>query len=224
MLIISIQSHLGQQSILAEQVVLSQDHYLAETEPGLVVFTSGTTGPPKGAVMKRSFMSTASQGIADWYHLTEADTVLHTLPVHHVTGIGVTLLPFILSGACLEFQSGGFNAARIWDRWREGGLTVFSGVPTMYMRLMQHYEKSIRALSPAQTASYVNAARSFRVLMSGSAALPESLQAKWVQLLGGQQIMERYGSTEMGLVLATAPGDESNPHVGLPWGVEPVGC
>lgn len=215
LLTISVHPYLNQPTIPAEQIILSQDHFLSETEPGLVIFTSGTTGPPKGAVMRRSFMSTSSQGIADWYHLTEADTVLHTLPVHHATGLAGTLLPFILSGACIEFQSGGFNAARTWERWRQGGLTVFSGVPTMYLRLMRHYEKNIKTMSPMWAASYVDAARSLRVLMSGSAALPNSLQEAWMKLLGGKRVMERYGSTEMGCVCATEPGDQSNPHVRL---------
>lgn len=56
---------------------------------------------------------------------------MHCLPVHHVTGIGTTFMPFVLAGATVEFRSGGFEPAAVWERWREGEVTLYSGVPTM---------------------------------------------------------------------------------------------
>lgn len=95
----------------------------------------------------------------------------------------------------------------------KGGITIFSGVPTIYARLMQYYEKHIATLSEHQRRKYVSAVRAVRILFSGSAALPQPLQAKWIKILGGRRILERYGSTEAGAVFAVEDGDKENPDV-----------
>ncbi|KAJ4854632.1 AMP-binding enzyme domain-containing protein [Trichoderma breve] len=189
----------------ASNIIISSDHHLNYHGAGLVIFTSGTSGPPKGAVKERSFLDTNAQAVAQWYNLQESDVVLHTLPVHHATGI--------------KFQSSGFHPDQIWERWRQGGLTVFSGVPTMYMRLMKYFEENISKKSSTDSQGYVRAAKSFRLMMSGSAALPFSLQSKWIKLLDGKRILERYGATEFGSVFSVKPGDSNNPDgsVGKPF-------
>lgn len=196
-------------------MIISGDFLLDYYGTGLVIFTSGTSGPPKGVAKRRAFLDGAASIIAQWYQIKDSDVVLHTLPVHHATGIGVTFLPYLLSGATIEFHSSGFDPAVIWERWRRGGLTVFSGVPTMYMRLMRYFEEKLSQQSPEEVASYVNAARSFRLMKSGSAALPQPLQLKWIKLLGGKRILERYGATEFSSVFSVKPGDSKNPDVSL---------
>lgn len=120
-------------------------------------------------------------------------------------------MPFLLAGATIEFQSSGFNPAQIWERWRKGGLTVFSGVPTMYLRLMKHYEEVLSQRD--DVSEYASAAGAFRLMISGSAALPFSLQVRWQSLLQGKRILERYGATEFGSVFSVRPGDMNNPDV-----------
>lgn len=206
-----VRPHLGKSLIPAEKVVISSDHSLDYASPGLAIFTSGTSGPPKCAVRRRAFLDMMAHGIAQLYDLSEGDVVLHTLPVHHATGIGISFMPFLLAGATIEFQSSGFNPAQIWERWRKGGLTVFSGVPTMYLRLMKHYEEVLS--QRADVSEYASAAGAFRLMISGSAALPFSLQVRWQSLLQGKRILERYGATEFGSVFSVRPGDMNNPDV-----------
>ena len=208
-----IQPLLSQKPIPLEEVVISCDHFLDYNGPGLAIFTSGTSGPPKGVAKRRQFLDSTATSIAQWYRIEASDVVLHTLPVHHATGIGITFLPFLLSGATIEFQSIGFDPAQVWERWRQGGLTVFSGVPTMYMRLMRYFEETISKLPPADRDSYVNAARRFRLMMCGTAALTRPLQLKWINLLGGKRILERYGATEFSSIFSVKPGDSENPDV-----------
>ncbi|KAJ5558580.1 hypothetical protein N7535_008796 [Penicillium sp. DV-2018c] len=205
----SIRPEIRKPLIPHTDIVISSDHFLDYSGPGLAIFTSGTSGPPKCAVKRRSFIDMNAKAIADWYGLQETDVVLHTLPVHHATGIGITFMPFLLAGATIEFQSSGFDAAQVWDRWRKGGLTVFSGVPTMYMRLIRHFEEVI-SKSP-EVHSYVQAASAFRLMMCGTSALPFSLQMKWSKLLNGKRILERYGATEFSSVFSVKPGDSQNP-------------
>lgn len=208
-----IRSHICKPQIPVAQMAISSDHFLDYLGAGLVIFTSGTSGPPKGAIKRRSFLDMNASAIAQWYHLQESDVVLHTLPVHHATGIGISFMPFLLAGSGIEFQSSGFSPAQIWERWRQGGLTIFSGVPTMYMRMMRYFDENISKRPPAEIQSYMDAARSFRIMMSGSAALPFSLQTKWIKLLDGKRILERYGATEFSSVFSVKPGDLKNPDV-----------
>lgn len=208
-----ISSSINQPRIPLSKLVISNDFILDYYGTGLIIFTSGTTGPPKGAAKRRAYIDTTATAVAQWYGIKEDDVVLHTLPVHHATGIGITFLPYLLSGATIEFHSSGFDPAVIWDRWRRGGLTVFSGVPTMYMRLMRYFDQELSKRSPDEVSIYVRAARSFRLMMSGSAALPQPLQSKWMKILGGKRILERFGATEFNSVFSVKPGDSENPDV-----------
>lgn len=205
---------IGKPVMAVADIKISMDHVLDGQAPGLIIFTSGTSGPPKGAVKKRSFLYTNARAIAEWYGISDTDVVQHLLPVHHATGVGVTFMPYILSGACIEFDARGFNAEAVWERWRKGGISVFSGVPTMYVRLMRHFQEIItKTKSPSEIQEYVKAAQSLRVMMSGSAALPRPLQKKWVALLAGKRILERYGSSEFSSVFSSEPGDSDIPDV-----------
>lgn len=212
---IDIRPHLWQPVLAPCDLIVSSDHFLDYYGSGLVIFTSGTTGPPKAAVRRRAFLDASAQSMADLYNLGPNDMVMHNLPVHHATGIGTTFMPFLISGSCIEFHSGGFDPANVWERWRQGGLTLFSGVPTIYMRLMRYYEVSICKLPPAQREEYVIAARSFKALLCGTSALPRPLQQKWSQLLGGKRILERYGSTEFSGAFTVPPDDTYCPDVSM---------
>jgi malonyl-CoA/methylmalonyl-CoA synthetase len=103
----------------------------------------------------------------------------------------------------------------MWERWLKGDLTVFSGVPTMYQRMMRYYEDEIVAKRGAQEAKrYAEAARSFRLLLCGTSALPFSLQSKWISPLGNEnRILESYGGTEFSGVFSVQPRDMNNPDV-----------
>lgn len=194
-----------------EDIVISSDRVLDMNAPAVVIFTSGTTGPPKGAVQRRHYLSGYAGADAAHYNVNEKDTVLHVVPVHHATGVGLTILPFLLSGACVEFRSDPFDAAWTWERWRQGGLTFFSGVPTMYLRMMRYYEETI-AKKPAEVRDqYIAGARGVRVMLCGTSALPAPLQGFWRDLRN-RPILTRYGATEFGTVLKTDPDSLETPR------------
>ncbi|KAL4951771.1 hypothetical protein BDW69DRAFT_186082 [Aspergillus filifer] len=172
--------------------------------PALVIFTTGTTGPPKGAVQRRSYITSAAEDVATHYRLSENDTVLHSLPVHHATGIGVTFLPFLVVGATIEFRSGSFDASWVWERFRRDGITVFSGVPTIYMRLRRFFDEHISGLREAEREEYIAGARRLRILLCGTSALPDPVQRFWTSILAGRTILTRYGGTEFHTVLKAA--------------------
>ncbi|KAF9892304.1 hypothetical protein FE257_002081 [Aspergillus nanangensis] len=197
---VSIEAHLDAAPLPVENIVLSAGRFLNPNQAGLVIFTSGTTGPPKGVVQRRGQLTENAELIADHHRITETDTAQHLLPVHHATGIGITLLPFLISGACVEFGRGGFDSAWTWNRWREGGITVFSGVPTMYARLKQYFEDVIAQLPAQEQEEYVHGAQRLRILLCGTSTLPGPVQQFWTNLLAGKRILTRYGATEIGSI------------------------
>ncbi|OAX78984.1 hypothetical protein ACJ72_06700 [Emergomyces africanus] len=219
---IDISRHFRVSAILPSDIVLSSDKYLDDNGPGVVIFTSGTTGPPKGAVMRRAFLHDTSAAVADHFGVTENDVILHVLPVHHATGIGINFLPYIYLGACVEFRSGSFDVAWLWERWRKGGLHIFSGVPTIYMRMMRYFEQKIAPLPFHEVDKYIASARQFRALLCGTSALPTPVQEFWTGILNGRTILSRYGASEIGP--AFTPSIDSGPVP--PGSVGPVfpGC
>ncbi|KAK9855033.1 AMP-dependent synthetase/ligase [Penicillium brevicompactum] len=177
----------------------------------LVIFTSGTTGPPKGAVQRRSYIVGTGEADVEHYKITDQDTVLHVLPVHHASGVGLTFLPFLVAGACIEFRSGSFDTAWTWERWRQGGLTFFSGVPTIYMRMMRYFEENISSQPPEVRAEYAAGARGIRAMLCGTSALPGPVQDFWHQLRG-KPILNRYGATEFGAAIKTDLDSDGSPR------------
>ncbi|KAK5162962.1 uncharacterized protein LTR77_011016 [Saxophila tyrrhenica] len=190
------------------EIKMSSDQYLSDNAPGVVIFTSGTTGPPKGAVMRRGFIHDTALAVADHYNLGPSDTMLHLLPVHHATGIGLNFFPGLISGCVLEFKSGSFSAEWTWERWRRGGITVFSGVPTIYMRMMRYFEQKLA--SKANVTEYLQGAREIKACLCGTSALPKPIADFWAQILG-KRIVLRYGATEFGAVFKVRLGDENVP-------------
>ena len=213
---IPIEPDLFAAEALPHDILISSDKYLDENEPGVVIFTSGTTGPPKGSVMRRAFTYDFALAVADHYRLREEDVILHVLPVHHATGIGIMFFPFLISGSCIEFRSGGFDEIWLWQRWREGALdlarriTFFSGVPTIFMRMKRHYQRVLSKLSPTKLAEYVAGARQFRAVICGTSALPRPICEFWTELLQ-RRIVQRYGATEFGAVFKVHLGDSDVP-------------
>ena len=200
---IRIRPHIMQQCMNPEEFQISSDQYMDLNKSGYVIFTSGTTGPPKGGVKRRGFLCDVAEQFSSQAGIREGDLVLHVLPVHHATGITVTLLPFLWSGGTIEFRSGGFDTQWTWERIRKADLDFFSGVPTIYMRLMQYYEQVLSKRADAP--QYAQGASRIRAMLCGTSALPRPLQQKWTALRGGSGILTRYGGTEFGNAFTVTP-------------------
>lgn len=182
------------------QIVIGHTGYADLNGPGIVIFTSGTTGPPKAAVLPRASISDGALSFAEQLGLSSEDTLLHLLPVHHATGIWVSFFPFLQSGCTIEFKPGSFSPEWTWNRWLKGGLSHFSGVPTIYMRMMRYYQDNITKLTEMEKHRYAEGARKFKVMMCGTSALPKPINDFWTSVRRGRKIVQRYGSTEMGIV------------------------
>ncbi|KAJ3529549.1 hypothetical protein NM208_g9705 [Fusarium decemcellulare] len=191
--------------LLPSDMIISHERRLDSDGAALVIFTSGTTGPPKGVVQRRLLLDDGSLYVAQQMHVTENDTILHVLPVHHATGAQLSFFPFLLSGACIEFRNGSFDPGWVWNRLKQGDITFFSGVPTIYTRMMRFYQETLA--QKADAADYVQGARRTRNIC-GTSALPHFVDTFWTNLLG-HRIIQRYGSSESGVALNMPMGAAS---------------
>jgi malonyl-CoA/methylmalonyl-CoA synthetase len=173
--------------------------------PAFIIYTSGTTGMPKGAVVPRRAVTSNLDALAEVWEWTDADRVVHSLPLFHVHGLVLGVLGPLRRGGRME-HAGAFSPAGLAAALARGGTMLF-GVPTMYHRLA----------AAAETEPEVAAAlRSARLLVSGSAPLSTADHER-IERLAGQRIVERYGLTET-LMNASArlDGDRRPGYVGPP--------
>ncbi|WP_435108627.1 acyl-CoA synthetase [Nocardiopsis synnemataformans] len=154
----------------------------------LVMYTSGTTGPPKGAVIPRRAVAADLDALADAWDWTPDDVLVHGLPLFHVHGLILGVLGALRVGSPLLHTvrptPAAYAAAARGDR--RG--TLFFGVPTVWSRIARDPD-SARALSGA------------RLLVSGSAPLPDTV-ADGLRKACGHSPVERYGMTETLITVA----------------------
>lgn len=176
-----------------------------EQRPALIVYTSGTTGAPKGVVLPRRAVRANLDALAEAWQWTERDVLVHGLPLFHVHGLILGVLgPLRLGGALHHI--GRFSSRAVADELA-GPATMMFGVPTMYHRLADDAERD------PEIAKAVGRAR---LLVSGSAALP-AVEHDRIWRVTGQRLVERYGMTETIMNCAVrADGDRRPGYVGLP--------
>ena len=156
-----------------------------------LLYTSGTTGRSKGAMLSHKNLLSNAQILADLWQMTQSDRLIHALPIFHTHGLFVAMNTALLSGAQVHFM-GKFDQDAIINAMPSA--TMMMGVPTFYTRLLSdgRFDKSVAA--------------NMRLFISGSAPLlAETHQA--FEARTGHYILERYGMTETNMIT-------SNPYYG----------
>ncbi|MGW3458173.1 acyl-CoA synthetase [Streptomyces olivaceoviridis] len=156
----------------------------SDGDPALVVYTSGTTGPPKGAVLPRRALATTLDALADAWQWTGDDVLVHGLPLFHVHGLVLGVLGPLRRGGSVR-HLGRFSPEGV-ARELKAGATMMFGVPTMYHRIAEALPGD-----PELAEALAGA----RLLVSGSAALPVHDHER-IAAATGRRVIERYGMTE----------------------------
>jgi len=158
--------------------------------PALIVYTSGTTGPPKGAVLPRRAIAASLDALEDAWGWTDDDVLVHALPLFHVHGLILGVLGPLRRGGSLR-HLGKFSPGAVGRELASGGTMLF-GVPTMYHRLAEALDAPTGS---AERDALAGALAGARLLVSGSAALPVHDHER-IAAATGRRVIERYGMTE----------------------------
>jgi malonyl-CoA/methylmalonyl-CoA synthetase len=184
---------------------------VAEARRAMILYTSGTTSRPKGVVTTHGNLRAQIESLVEAWEWSAEDDILHVLPLHHTHGIVNALLCPLWVGATVEMLPG-FDAQRVWERFTEGGPTVFMAVPTIYAKLIAEWENA----APGERERMSDAVFALRLMVSGSAALPVTVFERWREI-SRHALLERYGMTEIGMALSNPlGGDRRAGTVGKP--------
>ena len=208
-----------------------------------MLYTSGTTARPKGVLLSTYTLEFQAKSLLHAWHYSPDDHLLHVLPLHHIHGTVNALLTPLLAGSSIEF-SYPFNAQQVWTRFArpflrqqdsngldnqntngnapdnphnvDTHITFFTAVPTIWARMLQTFPGLEEDIQKAGLES-INR-KNLRLNISGSAALPKPVRDGWTKLSGGNELLERYGMTEVGMALSCGldNSDRISESVGWP--------
>ena len=163
----------------------------SENDLASFLYTSGTTGRSKGAMLTHKNLWSNTQTLKEYWSFTADDVLIHALPIFHIHGLFVAINITLAVGSSLIYMTE-FNVDKIVTAMSEA--TVLMGVPTFYVRLLKHPSLSHDSV------------KNMRLFISGSAPLLSETHVSWTNKTG-MAILERYGMTETNMI-------SSNPYSG----------
>ncbi len=187
------------------------DVVCADDDLASILYTSGTTGRSKGAMLTHRNLASNAQTLVSLWGMNERDVLIHALPTFHIHGLFVALHTALVAGASLIFLNK-FDAAQVIEALPRA--TMFMGVPTYYVRLLQEASLDARRC------------KNMRLFVSGSAPLLTETFNEFRARTGaghgadsttGHTILERYGMSETGMNTSNPlDGERKAGTVGLP--------
>jgi malonyl-CoA/methylmalonyl-CoA synthetase len=178
----------------------------SDEDIAMLIYTSGTTGKSKGVALSYKALADNTASVTGLWRFAPEDRLVLALPLFHVHGLVLGVTGMLVNGLTLLLEPR-FEPARVVRAFAEEGATVFMGVPTMYVRLLEHLDTHPEAADTLRQA---------RLFTAGSAPLPaadfDAFRAKT-----GHAILERYGMSETLFTLSNPYDGERRPGtVGLP--------
>src|SRR5690606_13165076 len=173
-----------------------------EDAGALLCFTSGTTARPKGVLIRHRNIRSNLKDLIETWGWTSEDSLLLSLPLFHVHGLGLGLHGWAMTGCRLAILNR-FRPRRVVEELSSGEFTMFMGVPTMYRRIVDCYDWKLHDLSR------------LRLAITGSAGMPMELHGQCRKIFG-QTLLERYGMTETFMNTSNTLTDRKPGSVGRP--------
>ncbi len=184
---------------------------ISQNRRALILYTSGTTNLPKGVVTTHQNIQSQIITLIHAWKWNSNDHTLCVLPLHHVHGLINVVSCSLWTGATCEFLPE-FDARKVFEIFLQQRVNVFMAVPTIYFKLITYWE-NLPMMEQEQISS---ALASFRLMVSGSAALPATVMEKW-KAISHHTLLERYGMTELGMAISNPyKGNRKTGFVGLP--------
>ncbi|KDO19744.1 hypothetical protein SPRG_15074 [Saprolegnia parasitica CBS 223.65] len=187
----------------------------AAADDAMLLYTSGTTGAPKGVLATHDSLFAQVQDVIRAWEMSDIDRVLHFLPLHHTHGIVNNLLAPLAAGAHVDGLAKA-SPNDIWHRLSDPATapSVLMAVPSIYMLLLE----TLDAMDASSRAKALAGVRQLRLAISGSMACPVSILERWKTISDGHMLLERYGMTECGMALGNPlHGDRHIGYVGQPF-------
>ncbi|HMF29395.1 MAG TPA: class I adenylate-forming enzyme family protein, partial [Candidatus Cybelea sp.] len=169
---------------------------ISAEDPCLIIYSSGTTGWPKGVVHTHGNVASALRALADCWRFTADDVVLNVLPLFHVHGLSFATQMTLMTGGCVLLDE--FEPGRTLQRIRD--CTVFMAVPTIYYRFLE--QPNFRDIARSWTKT--------RLFTCGSAPIRADVLPELESILG-KPVINRYGMTEA-FVITSLPLDGPWPY------------
>ena len=178
---------------------------LSATRRAMIVFTSGTTSKPKGAVTTHGNITAQIETLITAWEWHADDAIPLFLPLHHVHGI-INVLSCALRAGATVFAMPKLDLTALCAQVAADTFSVFMAVPTIYVKLIDH----LGTLADEEVEGICEGFANMRLNVSGSAACPVEVFEKWRDLTG-QMLLERYGMTEIGMALSNPYRGERRP-------------
>lgn len=195
-------------------------------DEALLVYTSGTTGTPKGVVLTQYNLLVDAQGIAQWHPITGNQRMMCVLPIHHVNGIVATLItPLFVGGSTvLNYR---FSPRHFWERIARDKVQVVSTVPTLLQFLLD-YAKENKAKGDTIYGDGISRLNlnSFRYVICGAGTLPVQLAREFENTFGFK-ILHGYGLSETTCFSCFLPPNlswQEHQHWMQDYGYPSIGC
>jgi fatty-acyl-CoA synthase len=157
-------------------------------DPMILMYTSGTTGKPKGALLPHRKTLYNSRNAEHYFGISKSDRVLVAAPLFHSLGLQILAIPALYVGASIVLQEG-FDAARVWSTIESEGITYYGGVPTMHQRLLESLDRGTPLSAPPASLRFA--------FTAGAAASPDLIRAFDEH---GLLVVQGYGQTETSIL------------------------